>query len=462
MTVTAVSHQAPMERLSSGMALVGLYGFCLSMGPSVAGVNVFSVLILLATALAAPAFWRDVRSLPVFWLMAGFLAYIVVQSLVFTHYFPALDESSNPHWTHVARTAGLISLPMGWWMARNFRHVPWLLGVAGISLAAGILTAIDIPGLMEHGLAARQYWGRIQGEISYLSAMGLLGCWLLAIRLFLRKPVGSLHVRLTAPLLAVAGAAFLLALYGSQTRSTWGATAVTLGLYVALELIRCFKRREALLRAGAVILVMVLAVTAVVSLDDGKAFDQRLGGESRTLDAVMDLDPERIIEANESLGIRVFLWIKGVEAFADRPVVGWGIGSLRRLDEDLRDRLGKRAHFHNAYLELLVGVGIVGVLMLAAMLVLLLRQALKVSRMAPARDQFHIELACAALLLSSLTLFFEIRVGHTAGRAVMIFLLALLAVNLWYPWQRGRPGASSRSSGADHVGQCRKPGGTGG
>ncbi|MEX0732340.1 MAG: O-antigen ligase family protein [Aquisalimonadaceae bacterium] len=434
MTTSHVLKLTLSERIAPVIALIGLYGFCLSIGPSVAGVNVSAGLILLATVLAGRDFWQAVRPLPVFWLMAGFLAYLTVQSLVFIHYHPELNESGNPHWTHIARTAGLISLPMAWWIARFPRQMPWLLGVVGLSLALGILDAINVTGLIKDGISNRQYWGTIQGEVSYMAATGLIGCWLLAMRLFLVSRRDSWHFRLAAPLLALAGGLFLLALYGSQTRSTWGATALTLAVFGALEMVRAFKRRESLLPFGVLALVAVVTVTAVVTLDGGRAYEQRLGGQSKTLKAVMELDSEQIYEFNASLGIRVFLWEEGIRAVAARPVVGWGIGGMRRLNENLNDHLGRRAHFHNIYLELLVGVGVIGTLALGAIIYLLVRRALAVARRYPER-RVVIQLALAGLLMTSLALLFEIRVGHTSGRSIMILLFAVLAVSFWYPPQ---------------------------
>ncbi len=426
------------ERTARPLAIFSLYLFFLSMGPSTAGVNIASGVLLLATVLAMRPFWQDVRVLPVVWLMLGFLGYLTVQSLVFVHYFPALDESGNPHWTHLARTVALVSLPLAWWLTRLPHHLPWLLGAAAVSLAAGIVYSIDVAGIAAEGLWERRYWGSTQGEVSYMAAVGLIGCWILGIRLYMRQPFRSRQVLLYAPLLGLAGFVFLVALYGSQTRSTWGAVLITLAVFLGLELYRAIRNRRALVRAGAVLLSLVVAIAAVVAIDGGQAYERRLGGQSETLAAVLNLDVDRVMETNRPLGLRIRMWEAGVQAFVERPLVGWGVGSMRIIREGGGRDLRTRAHFHNAYLELLVGVGLVGFFAMAVIILLACRGALAAGLRDPALlPVMHITFA--VLLMSSLTLFFEIRIGHTSGRSIMTLLLALLVM----AQLRGRYGGSA-------------------
>ncbi|MDZ7809181.1 MAG: hypothetical protein U5L11_02370 [Arhodomonas sp.] len=149
---------------------LALYVMALSVDLSTSGFNLAMGLLCIASIPLAGGIWRDLRDLPAFWLVSALTAYVVIQSLVIAAYHPVIGESSNPHWSHVARVAGLVSLIIGWWLFEYRQHLPRLLLLVVVGLAVNRLLSIDYAALT-HGLfVQRTLWGDAPVRVGFASA----------------------------------------------------------------------------------------------------------------------------------------------------------------------------------------------------------------------------------------------------------------------------------------------------
>nr|WP_254201270.1 O-antigen ligase family protein [Lysobacter sp. MMG2] len=81
------------------------------------------------------------------------------------------------------------------------------------------------------------------------------------------------------------------------------------------------------------------------------------------------------IPGNKAVGIRVLLYRMGMERFLERPWLGWGLDTVPVLIERAQLPTGERfVHLHNAYLDALVGMGLIGGALLFAVFALLMRE----------------------------------------------------------------------------------------
>lgn len=83
---------------------------------------------------------------------------------------------------------------------------------------------------------------------------------------------------------------------------------------------------------------------------------------------------------NDGYSHRVRFWKMGLKKWLERPILGWGPGSVRYLFEHstnkmIRSRSQSRHDFHNTYLQLLVQTGLMGIFFFIAQLWLVVKSA---------------------------------------------------------------------------------------
>jgi O-antigen ligase len=104
---------------------------------------------------------------------------------------------------------------------------------------------------------------------------------------------------------------------------------------------------------------------------------ERLQGGGETLAKVLSGDLADV--PSDTNGLRVHALRFAVELWSQRPWLGWGAGSSRYLlaqsgrAELMMDEGVWLTHLHNTYAEILVQLGIVGLVLIAALLWLLVR-----------------------------------------------------------------------------------------
>ncbi|HEY1359520.1 MAG TPA: O-antigen ligase family protein [Thermoleophilaceae bacterium] len=144
--------------------------------------------------------------------------------------------------------------------------------------------------------------------------------------------------------------------------------------------------------ALAAALLMCVVVVIGAALSGGSASSQRPGRVN---------NPSRLLQANSSH--RVDWWREAIDAWADRPVLGYGAGSFPRLHELYRkDPLVDVTNAHSLPLELLAETGLAGALLLLGGLALLALAAVRGVLARPDGYAIALLAAAAAFALHSL------------------------------------------------------------
>lgn len=429
-------HIAPRLRgpLPDTLGLCGLFAAALLAGAHWYGFLGAMGVLALATLLDVHRSWLQLRRQPLFWLAVALTAYILVHTPLAVREFPVLAQNTFPDWTDLLAISGLLSVIAGYWLARHLHLYPRLLAVTAVGIAIGLAMGIEWQNLWDRGLGVRRDWGYVPEQVGLLSAMGFLGCVVLFLRWLAdrQQPRNSRVLRALPWFLAAL--AFAIVLYGTQTRATWIAAAVLALLYIGWHLLVSLRQRQGLRSGIAALCVLAIGLAALVQLDGGERLERRLGGGPDTVAALVMLDREGVYRSNPSLGVRLNMWTEAMRAFTQRPVLGWGIGAKVVTDSQAQLDVGwRQPQYHNLYLEFLLGLGLAGFLLFTAICALLIRPLLPArlrrSRLAPGSDppapSRTILSLCAAL--TAFAVLFELQVGHPFSRAMVIWLMALLA-----------------------------------
>ena len=225
-------------------------------------------------------------------------------------------------------------------------------------------------------------------------------------------------------------AAFLVLLYGSQSKTP--VVVMMAGLYAAFLVLALRRRSGAGLLVGYVLLVLGLAGAALLSV-----------GWQDVL-VTLGRDP--------TFTNRTRIWQLALEYIAHRPWLGYGYGGFWRADSvDANvfwDALGfKTPHAHNSWLELTLGVGIVGAALAALAWLAAIYRTLRV---AAAPHATHVAFGFALLAgsffenLSEFEFFRPGRLMFALFVAVLVYLGRELTLFRTSRADARRPGTTAR------------------
>lgn len=447
-----------LETFARRAGWLSLFVMALSVDLSTAGFNVTVVVLCVASIPLAGAIWRDLRGLPAFWLVAALTVYVVVQSLVLASYHPVMHESSNPHWSHVARVSGLFSLLIGWWMLQYRSHIPWLLLLVVVSLFVNRLLSIDYPLLLEDPFAQRDLWGRVPNRVGFASAAGVVMCfatlsyWVIGQRAE-SHPWRPPRAAMAVVVLGFVG--FLVALYGSQSRGAWAGALVAGAVVFALRLVPAVRSRRRIWPAMGGAALLAIGFAFVLSLDPGNVLEKRIGGANEVFDAFLALDRQALEDADPALGWRVNMWIEGLVALRERPWFGWGSGSKPMLAERSDLYFGSSTgHLHNIYVEIAYSLGLVGILGFVLAYGALFRGFSRAWRL----EQVPPGVALVTMgfwVMVLVTLLTDVGIGQPSSRALLIFMLAVTAYGTLALHQAGRIAGQEGRTGEPLERACR-------
>nr|WP_323121716.1 O-antigen ligase family protein [Burkholderia alba] len=394
---------------------------------STALTNVFCALFAVAL-LSAPEFWRNLSSLIrhrsslAALLLIGALALsvsytVMIPKSIAWEWVAKYDKvlllpfaviafkDSNPNWSAIARWSWFATLCVILLLSTtNY------LGLTAIGPAHKIELPLSRAWVFKNHIAAGMF-----GALLFYQAADLM-----------------LAARTNAARLCFAaiGALALLNVFVMLQGRTGQLIAIALALVVALRFI-LVQRKQAPVRAALTAGVLVAGVAALVIV----ACTMHGG---RLMKVTTEVRQYQQTDAVTSTGLRLEWYRKGLDLYAQRPVLGYGAGGLQfefaKLTEGRTKAEGQAtSNPHNEYLLMAVQLGTVGVLLFVNLLVQILRD----SRSLDARSRH--------LLLAWLAIF---AIGSLANSLLLDFaeghLLVLLAGILLGCGYRSAPASAQR------------------
>jgi len=135
--------------------------------------------------------------------------------------------------------------------------------------------------------------------------------------------------------------------------------------------------------------------------------------------AVDSIFPGKSIANITSVGCRTMLWEQILALFSEKPILGWGYGTIERLGDLYAD------DSHNSFLGILGGLGLIGVTIFILFIVTLLYRLYRKSRQVGYTGLF-----CATVCLAANSNTFGFLSGKTFVMTIAFF--AFLSCSYWY------------------------------
>lgn len=367
-----------------------------------------ALLLLLCCAGRRP--WRELAAQPAARALAALIVFVIAQAV----YAAVAVAPSIPLSSQLSTAGKLVRLAVftcvtGWWLSLLPRTIPRLVMLMGAGLLLSVL--IYLPWTQ----GAELWSGRLRPELGIQETLSgqlaAVGGWLalcLSMAWWARRGERGRGAALAVGLLAYVGC-FCLLLF-SQSRGAWLAFAAVVPLVVLGFLWHLHRARQGLaavlpvLAAAALSLLLLFAARDLITLrfagSETVVSEAQQAASAGTVaiapapaapiaptapaasadaPAVADATTAQQTQINnKAVSVRMALYKLGMEKWQERPLLGWGLRTTPSLiAESRRDMAGQHhLHFHNTYLDALVGLGVVGTGLLIIAFVLLLREAL--------------------------------------------------------------------------------------
>ncbi len=372
----ARAHRAT-QLAAIGLAICAL--FAATQFPKPLSASYGADLMLLALLLAGRAPWRELAAHPFARLLLLFAAYGIAQSVLAAQRTPAIGFVLQLSAVAEPVKLGAFACVIGWWLAKRPRWTWPALMLMLAGMAAWTLSEMpwrDLGALLDGSLRLRL--GYAENLVGMLAAIAVLGLVLQTQRP--HRPARAIARATATATLTLGLLLFSAALLFAQSRGAWLALALALAM-VSLDLRRAHiepaSRGDRRLHAAAGFLALLLVAwflsrpLIIARLHGGWALVQAL------------LHGDHAVLATSSAGLRLDLYALGIKAWLQAPLFGWGLRSVGPLIAASGLRWGSYVppHLHDAYLQIAVGLGAIGLALLAAMCGVLLRDLWRARRL---------------------------------------------------------------------------------
>jgi O-antigen ligase len=424
--MSAAPKKTAMERLAPvSLALCLLYPVCLAIGN---GPGNILLAILALSALPIVALRPELRSRPILIFSLLIILYLLAMAIR-----ADLEGAPGRHFRAIDNYAFFAYAPfVGVHVAIALRYritfkQLCLLTIAALVVGASARLFWNANWGAGSALFESYQWGGGGKNRNYLSIEA--GLTLLASGSLLAVAIS--HKQWHWPLrlvggLTLAGICVLafLALLEMKSRTNWVAAAIAAIVWLVTLLVATLRRGNARrsLLAGTAIAFTILAIVGLAAFwsqiasrfsdDGGLAANIRIFAQifMGTLDrASIDL---------QAYDPRLYIYVTARELISMKPWFGWGPDVAPLVNHYVpANVLGGRIHFHNASLEFLVGLGVVGTGLLALHLGAIAFASRRRSALPLEPD---IGAILAALLASGLTYMGVVSLAESANRVELI------------------------------------------
>lgn len=386
-----------------GVGVVGLYLFAVSAMASVSIANIGLGLMLIGFILS-PNAWKAVRKEPIFWLCIILIVYVILRAVWAGHEFPSTSDLQLKR----AKSWILLFLffVVSWWLSLAPKHTPVVLILTLTGFSVGILASSDAPLMMSLVLESTRsgmHYGR-PIIFGFHCAVILLGVLLFAPRWL---HCDSRHSRWTCFTLYVLTLFlvlfFLRGMIISQSRGVWLAAVIVIPTASIL-----FYRKNvfqgSIKNRRWIMWLFVAAILTLAAAPNLSLIYERISLQSRSLNIIVEQGLENA--PRDGVGHRLHMWRFGIEKWSEHPFIGWGPGSTQFL-------VGKETtaalfnpkdgkpwdHLHSLYVELLLQLGLIGAVLVVAIVALLVKSTLDANkeRRLP-NDLLFFFISCIALI----------------------------------------------------------------
>lgn len=416
-------HRNRLTRCSEWLGMASLWLFVASIALSTAGMYLGLTGMLASILGTARPFWSWAKSRAVFWPALALTAWILIGFAGGSPYdVPPATASDATR--DLLRLAGIPALIVGWWLVRLREQWQLLFLVAALGLLATVLLQFDWSDPASYFDRRRPSFGLGGNGLSVYGVVLVIGCLTVGrsmlVRIEAHDPVTVQRVLVWGVLVALG----IFLFFVGQSRSVWLATVLVAGLLAALTVYRHgLSTVAAGLRARPRRVVAIVLGCALLLIPFGPVIIERVIHESATWNALFALQLDHI--PSTSIGYRIAMWWIALEQIVAHPVAGVGAGAAETImaasDNPILD--GRTfPHFHNAYLEVAVSLGLPGFVLFVALFLALALPAVRALRAPNRQQRMFGHFVVLTGLMIGVTSLFQIRFDDPPGMALCVFL----------------------------------------
>ncbi|MCE9664047.1 undecaprenyl/decaprenyl-phosphate alpha-N-acetylglucosaminyl 1-phosphate transferase [Halomonas sp. M5N1S17] len=397
------------------LALGGLYLalFTLTLNPWVSALG--ACMVLLATLFALPSFLRDAVRLPLFWASLGLGGYVVARTLGASSVLPV-----SPDWVPLVLITGVVSIPIGWWLAQVRLQWPWLFTLFLLGGVASFVLHADWDRLDDGVLSNPHAWGN-PSQTGFVASIGFVILLAMLFSGVQRLGIGWRPTyQVGAALLMCIPVLVVLVATGYATG--WlGAMAGVL-CFAGITLMMGIYRSRQFGLVGALTLLLTLLVglmTWQVLVSDDRTLVEGLLEPLQAIFLTLKGEMAAAHAIHPGSTERLMLWAQAWREW--RGNVWFGTGSM--APGDLGLWLDGYQGFHSLYAGVAAGFGLVGLLGFAVVTLLLIRAVLQVAigKIWPSVWAIGL-LNCAAAVVSMF--FLAVPIRDPGSLALVVLLVA--------------------------------------
>ncbi|MCU7840359.1 MAG: O-antigen ligase family protein [Candidatus Thiodiazotropha sp. (ex Troendleina suluensis)] len=356
-----------IEKISDWIGIIGLYLFSFFSLLSIAGANLGLGLMIIALILSAEA-WRRLLRQPLWWACLLIIGYIALRAAWST------GEIAAEQKTQINQARDWVQLFLffipAWWLSQAPNRIPTALTLMFGGFGLGIITALDGEMLSQilQGVRSGLHFGKpiILGFDCAAAILGLITLTMYWLNPQLEQSRATLTIRLGLTILVMLF--FTQGLIISQSRGVWLAILFAIPtIFLTLKFARKTRHQSTIkLRLP---LIGILALIALILTMNWSTISQRVLSERQEWNTVVTEGLEQAPLGSSTY--RLHLWQFGLNKWLERPFIGWGPGTTHTLVEAENDRALQNSpgssfdHLHNAYLEAVFQLGLVGIFLIA-------------------------------------------------------------------------------------------------
>jgi O-antigen ligase len=253
-------------------------------------------------------------------------------------------------------------IPIAWWLGGNNRTIALFLGTALIGF---FFACLQDPNFNQ--TVARIFQGgRVDFDvlnaqhIGMFFSLSLIGC--LCYFPDAIKSKNMMHRIGRTAFLTIAGALCVIGIIGSQTRAAFLGLLTAFVVFLIISMYRIVRINTANRNIKAMSILAAIIATALMSYSFKDNLTKRVLREEQTIKAIIAEDWENI--PYTSIGVRVNTWLQALEWIGEKPLIGYG-GKVRtdiiQQATELPNWVKKKyGHFHNSFIEIMLGYGFLG------------------------------------------------------------------------------------------------------
>ena len=342
-----------------GLCLFAATGLQYAEAAGFAAAMLLGVLLLKRRQVVWPA-WRN----PLLLLPAIFTLYVLCRALL--RYVEAPEQAAAiVEWTrYYVVAAGLPAVVLALLLDANRARILLVLNVALAALLLAIMRELDAAQLAAYLQGERAFFGLGNAAGLYISS-ALLGVLLLAPwDTQGRSSNAAWLYRMRLALYLAVFALLALAFVWHQNRSALLAVFAVFPVLAWHSLRQ--RRADVAPRFPRWLLIALPLCLAALLLLGGGEIKQRFAEGYAS--ARLAFSAETDTPPRSAAGERISLWRIGLHSAGEYPLFGKGPGSVSELVRE-DPVVARHSHLHNLYLQLLVEIGLVGLLLYLAFMV---------------------------------------------------------------------------------------------